>query len=272
MHRLTTLVVAVALLLVGCTTSSPDPSPSPSPTATTTAPTPSATTPPPGRVAVVVAPEPELTAAAAEIGTRGVAGRMLDDGELRVVTADDRSFLPDMASFLAAEGYDLVCVVGAGAEAAVRDVAASSPSTRFCAAPARPDDMPANVLPIDLRVEELGYLAGIALAADGAGPETAVVASPTTWAPARVRAGFEAGLAAGGVASPTVRPVGPVRDAEGAAEQVVGLLEIGVSAVLSLTGRFDATVRSTLVDTPVTPPAPPTETASPTETETSTEG
>lgn len=262
MHRAMTLLVVAALLVVGCTSATPGPDPSPSTGAATTPPVTPPSTPSPGRVAVVVAPEPALAAAAAEIGSRGVATRMPDDAELRVVTADDASFVPDLATFLATEGYDLVCVLGAGAEAAVREVAPSSPSTRFCAAPARPaDDLPSNVLPIDLRVEQVGYVAGVALATDGAAGPVGLVTSRTTWAPSRIRAGLAAGLQAAGVASPDVRVVGPLADDEAAEEQVAVLLEAGSDGVLSLTGALDAVVRDLLLATPVVEPPAPSPTA-----------
>lgn len=262
MHRVMTLLVAAAMVVAGCTTTSTDPEPSPSPTATATTPVPSASSPRPGRVAVVVSPEPALTAAAADIGVRGVSTGMPDGTELRVVTADDASFVPDVATFLATEGYDLVCAVGAGAEEAIREVAPTSPSTRFCAAPAVPGDgLPPNVFPVDVRVEELGYVAGVALAVDGVDGPIGLLTSMTTWAPPRIRAGLVAGLVASGVAAPDVRLVGPIEDVEAAEEQVGNLLEAGTDGVLSLTGALDATVRDLLVATPVTEPPAPTPTA-----------
>lgn len=257
MQRSMTLLVVLAMVLAGCTTSTPDPSP------TTPTPTPSSvpdasSTPSPGRVAVVVSPEPAFAAEAAEDGTPDAVRDGLGDSELRVVTADDPSFVADLAGFFAAEGYELVCVVGAGADAAVRQVAPTSPTTRFCAAPARSRDMPDNVLAIDVRVEELGYVAGIALAADGRGGPTGVVTSSTTWAPRRLRTGFRAGLEAGGVASPRVRSVGRVDGTEDVVEDVTTLLEQGVSGILSLTGELDAAVRDVLVEVPVTPSPGPT--------------
>lgn len=256
--RLGWLAIGVVLGLVGCTGPSTDPSPTTSPTATSdpTTPSTSPSTPSPGRVAVVVSPDPALQAAAAEIGSRSVGEDALDDTELRVVTADDRSFLVDLASFFATEGYELVCVVGSGAEAAVREVAADAPSTRFCAAPARAGDMPPNVLPIDLRVEELGYVAGVALAADGRldGP-AGMITSATTWLPARMRGGLDAGLAAGGLPDADVRTAGPV-DEDGVVDAVTRLLDAGVGGILSLTGDLDAVVRDVVAEVPVTPPVP----------------
>jgi hypothetical protein len=253
-------LLLVVLAVVGCTSTPPDASPS---TAPPTAPDASSSTgpratPEPGRVAVVVSPEPAATASATAVGTRAAAGRLLGDTELRVVTADAPSFVTDLTSFFAADGYDLVCAVGPGAEEAVREVAPTSPSTRFCAAPARPDDMPANVLPIELRVEEVGYLAGLAMAADGGEGAAALVASRTTWAPRRMQAGLRAGLGAGGRADPEVRRVGPVADEDAVAEAVPPLLEGGVGGVLSWTGELDAAVRAQLEATPVVTPTPPT--------------
>lgn len=257
--RLGWLATVLVLVLAGCTGSSPDPSPTASPTSTDrpTTPSVSPSAPPPGRVAVVVSPEPSVVAAAVEVGSRSVGAGRLDGTDLRVVTADDRSFLVDLASFFAAEGYELVCVVGDGAEAAVREVAPDAPSTRFCASPARGTDMPPNVLPINLRVEELGYVAGVALAADGGldGPAGLVTAS-TTWLTGRVRGGLDAGLAAGGLQDTPVRTAGPV-DEDGVTDAVTRLLDAGVGGILSLTGDLDAAVRDVVAEAPVAPPAPP---------------
>lgn len=263
MQRSMTRLVVLVALLVGCTSSTPDPAPT---TASTTGPTAAPTdpatdpsTPPAGRVAVVVSPDPALSAAAAEIGMRRVGSGLLGDTELRVVTADDRSFVPDLMTFLATEGYDLVCAVGAGADRAVREVATDSPSTRFCAAPALPQDMPSNVLAIEVRVEELGYLAGVALAADGLDGPAGLVTAPTTWEARRLRAGLLAGLAGGGVDTPTVRVARGGDDGQALAEEVAGLIgQGGVGGVLSLAGELDAVVRDVLLDTPLPAAATPT--------------
>lgn len=281
MQRPLAALVGLALLLGACTTPRPDavptptssPTPSTSSTSTELDPTPS--TAEPGRVAVVIAPDPPLAAAAAEIGVRGAASRLLGDAELRVATADSAPFVEDLTRFFTSEGYDLVCVVGSGAAAAVRNVAPSSPSTRFCAAPASGEGMSDNVLPIDLRVEELGYLAGTALAADGIASPAGLLVSPA-WTPQRLEVGLTAGLAAGGVESPTVRVVGPIEDEEVMAAQTSSLLEAGVEGMFALTGSLDATVVSVIDEVPVTEPEPspsPTATAtSPAGTETPTTG
>lgn len=277
MQRSLAGLVGLALLIAACTTSAPDATPTPSPTPSATSSTtqdldPTPATAAPGRVAVVIAPDPPLAAAAAEIGVRGAPSRLLGGAELRVATADSPAFVKDLTGFFTSEGYDLVCVLGAGAEAAVRQVASTSPSTRFCAAPASAEGMPDNVLPIDLRVEELGYLAGIALAADGLTSPVGMVVSDS-WPPQRLEAGLVAGLAAGGVESPAVRAVGPIRDEEEMVEQVTSLLEAGIEGMLSLTGALDATVVSVLEEVPISEPEPPPPTdgptdASPTETPT----
>lgn len=267
MQRSLAALAGLVVLAAACTTTAPDATPSPTPTsASTSTSTPDLdpTTPAPGRVAVVIAPEPPLAAAAAEIGVRGAVARLLGDVELRVATADSDTFVADLAGFFTSEGYDLVCVVGAGAEAAVREVASTSPSTRFCAAPASPEGMPDNVLAIDLRVEELGYLAGVALAEDGMSGPAGLLTSPATWSPQRLEAGLVAGLAAGGVESPTVRAVGPIVDEEDMVDQVTALLEEGLEGILSFTGSLDATVVTVVDEVPVATPEPsppPTEAA-----------
>lgn len=263
MQRSLAALLGLALVVAACTTSPPDatpsPTPSPSPTTSPTTPDLEATSPTahvPGRVAVVIAPEPPLAAAAAEIGVRGAVSRLLGDVELRVATADSDMFVQDLAGFFTTEGYDLVCVVGPGAQAAVREVASTSPSTRFCAAPASPEGMPDNVLPIDLRVEELGYLAGVALAADGVSDPVGLLTADTTWGAQRLEAGLEAGLSAGGVEAPTVRAAGPIRDGEAMVEQATALLEEGFEGMLSFAGSLDATVVSVVEEVPITVPDP----------------
>lgn len=264
MQRPLAALVGLALLLGACTTSTPDtvPSPAPSPTPSTSSTSPeldptagTAGAEEPGRVAVVIAPDPPLAAAAAEIGVRGASSRLLGGVELRVATADSAPFVEDLTRFFTSEGYDLVCVVGSGAEAAVRDVASSSPSTRFCAAPASAEGMPDNVLPIDLRVEELGYLAGAALAADGLTSPAGMMVS-STWSPQRLEVGLTAGLAAGGVESPTVRAVGQIEDEEAMVEQTNAMLEAGVEGMLTFTGALDASVVSVVEEVPITEPEP----------------
>ncbi len=264
MQRSLAALAGLVILVAACTTTPPDASPSPTPTpaSSSTAPDLDPTTPAPGRVAVVIAPEPPLAAAAAEIGVRGAVSRLLGDVELRVATAESATFVADLAGFFTSEGYDLVCVVGAGAEVAVREVASTSPSTRFCAAPASAEGMPDNVLPIDLRVEELGYLAGVALAEDGMSGPAGLLTSRVTWSPDRLEAGLVAGLAAGGVESPNVRIVGPIGDDEAMVDQVTALLEEGFEGILSLTGSLDATVVTVVDEVPVVVPA-----ASPSPTE-----
>ena len=136
MRRTMTLLVLLVAVLGGCTGPTADPSPTPSPTVTT--PRTSTTTPPPtGRVAVVVSPEPELMAAAAEVGSRSIATGLPDGMELRVVTADDASFVRDLTAFFATEGYDLVCVLGADADAR-RAPRGAGVARRPASAPPRP--------------------------------------------------------------------------------------------------------------------------------------
>lgn len=284
MRRRMTLLVVLLAVLTACTTSSPEPVPNGSPTATepTSTAVPSPTSP--ARIAVVLSPDPALTAAAAEIGVRSIANTLRDEAELRVVTADDVSFVEDLATFFAAEGYDLVCLVGAGAERAARLVAPTAPATRFCVTPSSATDLPGNVLPIDVRVEELGYVAGAALAADGVVGPVGLLSGRTTFEPARMQAGLQAGLASGGAADVTLQVVGPLRDEEATEEAVLDLLEVGADGVLSLAGALDAATRQVLVEQPITPPtddatdgatgdpteepeAPPDATATPTEAE-----
>ena len=104
-------------------------------------------------------------------------------------------------------------------------------------------------------------MAGVALAADGAAGEAGLITSRTTWAVPRLVGGVQTGMAAQGVAGPTVRSVGPVRDEEAATTQVRALLDAGVRGIVSLTGALDAAVRDVVVDVPVTVPQATTDPA-----------
>lgn len=256
MHR-SFVAIAVVAVLASCTTPSADlpPDPGPTPTVTpTTVPTVTAT---PARVGVVLDPRPELVAAAAEVGVRGMVRSRDEFAEVRVVRADAAAFLTDLVAFFTTEGYDLVCAAGDGAAGAVTAVAPTSPGTRYCAVPAT-GQTPANVLPIDVRIEELGYLAGVALATDlDAGP-VGLITSPTVIAPARFEAGIAAGIAEVGLADGHIVRLPPARTQDDIDQVVTRMAEQRVTGVVSLAGDLDGAVMDAL-DEFAPPPPEPTE-------------
>lgn len=263
MHRSLTLVLAVAVVAGGCTGTTPDTGP-------TDGPSPSASTPTTteddlaGQVAVVVHPQPSAWATAAEQGLEELSADALDGRAVRVVVADDPAFLPDITGHLAASGVDLVCVLGAGAAEAVREVAERTQGTRFCVAPVGDDvELPDHVLPVDLRFEELGEVAGIALGADlDQGP--VALLTREGGAPAqRLRAGLRRGLDRAGLAGVDIRAPGALVDAESAEGRARAVLRAGVRGIVSVAGSLDAVVRDVVLEVPVQPPTPQP-TASPT--------
>ncbi len=263
MHRSLTLVLAVAVVAGGCTGTTPDTGPTdgPSPSASTPAATEDDLA---GQVAVVVHPQPSAWATAAEQGLEDLSGDALDGRAVRVVIADDPAFLPDITGHLAASGVDLVCVLGDGAAEAVREVAERTQGTRFCVAPVGGDvELPSNVLPVDLRFEELGEVAGIALGADlDRGP--VALLTRQGGAPAeQLRAGLRRGLDQAGLARVDIRVPGAVADAEQAEERTRALLRAGARGIVTVAGSLDAVVRDVVLEVPVQEPTPQP-TASPT--------
>lgn len=263
MHRSLTLVLAVAVVAGGCTGPTPDtgptdgPSPSASPTAT-------AEDDLAGQVAVVVHPQPSAWATAAEQGLEELSADALDGRAVRVVVADDPAFLPDITGHLAASGVDLVCVLGAGAAEAVREVAERTQGTRFCVAPVGDDaELPDNVLPVDLRFEELGVVAGIALGADLDQGPVALLTNEGGAPAQRLRAGLRRGLDRAGLAGVDIRVPGALVDTESAEERARAVLRAGARGIVTVAGSLDAVVRDVVLEVPVQEPTPQP-TASPT--------
>lgn len=232
-------MLLVALAVTACTDNGPTPEP-PTAAPTTTSPTvptvsPEEASPSAPRVAVVVAPTPTPLAAAAEEGLELLAASPGAAEEIRYAVADEPVFVEDMVAFFTEEGYDLVCVIGDGAADAVRRVAETSPRTRFCATPARANELPANVLPIDIRVEEIGYLAAVATAAAAPGTTMGIVPSRAPYALNRIETAAEQGLADQGTAADV--PVAPsAADVEETTERALELYRGGVSTILALWG------------------------------------
>lgn len=218
MRRHIALIAALLLAFAGCTDGAQEP------------PTPveeddeDAERPPQGlRVGVVMPPAD--TGAADEVerdalGFEGLADRLDDEvSELRTLVPDAGAFVGDLATVLAVEGYDLVCVFGREARKAVADLASRHAATTFCAAPVGPSDaLPDNVRPVDLALEELGHVVGATLGAIGGKEPVALIGAGN-------RAGGEAfrnGLRAG---------VGdtPLREARGEADALEPELEAAVA-------------------------------------------
>lgn len=263
MHRSLTLVLAVAVVAGGCTGTTPDTGPTDGPSPSASAP---ATTEDDlaGQVAVVVHPQPSAWATAAEQGLDDLSDDALDGRAVRVVVADDPAFLPDITGHLAASGVDLVCVLGDGAADAVREVAERTQGTRFCVAPVGADvELPDNVLPVDLRFEELGEVAGVALGADrGQGP--VALLTNEGGAPAqRLRAGLRRGLDRAGLARVDIRVPGSLVDTESAEARTRAVLRAGARGIVSVAGSLDTVVRDVVLEVPV-PPSTPRPTAGPT--------
>jgi basic membrane lipoprotein Med (substrate-binding protein (PBP1-ABC) superfamily) len=200
---------ALVLLAAACTGGgAPEPAPTPAPTPTVSV-TPGAAEPEGLRVVVVLPLADERPAGPVEIraavGDLRVATRD-DIAELRVMQPDGPAFVADLVALAAAEGYDLVCAVGAGARAAVVEVAADHPEVRFCALPGGASEgAPGNVHLLELAREEAAYLAGAAVAARIAPPPQLeegepqpvplglVAPSGAVWSSAE-RAAFELGV------------------------------------------------------------------------------
>lgn len=255
MQTRTWLVPLLGLLLGACT-STPGPTPSPA-ASTPVAPSAGPIEPIGVRVAVVLPPAGSvpLTPAGTRAAADAVASRRGDAlGEVRTVVPEPGAFVGDVAILLAEQGYDLVCVVGADASGVVLDVAPSFPATRFCGtpAPAGPDqDIPDNVLLIELRIEEAAYLAGVAAGASRRPPRPppddestppppgAMLADRSHPWTARQRAGFVAGLSSVAGARATARLDLDVTTAEAATAAATAQFEGGVPVVY-LAAEVDA--------------------------------
>lgn len=251
------LVLLVLVTLLGaCTTGASDPAPD-QPSTTAPMATPDERVDPVGRVAVVV--DPRLPARGQGVGTalQDLDPEVAGGRTLRVEVAEDPSFVRDLTRFFAGEGHELVCVLGPGAGAAVRDVAPGSPGTRFCAAPAGGDgdDFPDNVVAVDVRVEELAHLAGVALGTDlDAGPVAALTDRASDRSSERVRSGLRSGLRAAGLRPRDLVVTSLPQDRDEVPDRVRSLLERGVGGLLGLV-HGDVVVEVATA-TPVTTPAP----------------
>lgn len=243
MTRLLAAFALVVLALTACS-SAPRPGPTPNPSTSTAAPSPG-TEQPSGdhRVAVVVAPLPALRAATAEISARHLPAMVEGVGDVRVVTADDPGAMDDLVRLFAAEEYDLVCALGPGALDAVVGVARDLPSTRFCAAPVIATEIPPNVLAVDIRAEEMAYLAGVMAGSYAPERPPLLVTAASTHASARQQQAFRDGFASTAPPEGLVPIiVGPVEDQAAVVEALEEHLRSGVSAVYTDAGDADVGV------------------------------
>lgn len=247
------VVLLTSIVIMAACTEPPSTTPSPSPTPTTTA---TATEPVGARVAVVlpVAEEEPVTAAAVRASLDRIRADAPEGlGELRAVQADGPGFTADVVRLLATDGYDLVCVVGAGALDAVLPVARDLPEIRFCAFPAYAEQVPDNVLLLDARFEQSAYLAGIGAAqllVPSGGPEEAeptplrpgFVAGPGAAVTGDQQGAFELGLQAalGQRIDPVVAV--PAVDAEVGRDLAASVFSVGAPVVFTVAGAADAGV------------------------------
>jgi basic membrane lipoprotein Med (substrate-binding protein (PBP1-ABC) superfamily) len=238
-------LVVVLAVLTACRSGEPTPAPSPSPTTVSPAPAPSTGL----RVAVVLPPASGRTPtelAAIRSDLDAVRQRHASDvASLRVVQPDTPGFVVDVTTLVADREADLVCVLGAGSGEVVLELAAAFPTTEFCAAPAaaEPADIPENVLLIDVRVEEIAYLAGVAAQLSVGEAAPGFVGGESQYAVDRQRAAYVAGI--NSVAEEQVTPyVGfPAVDEERAYELARTQYAAGVETIFSVAGPGDLGVR-----------------------------
>jgi hypothetical protein len=174
------------------------------------------------RVGVVLPPRDtgaadEVVSAEQEI--ERLASRYADEvAELRTIVPDSSAFVADVASLLVSEDYDLVCVIGREARSVVFELAQRHAATDFCAAPAEPrEEMPDNVLLVDVALQQLGHVVGVALAEAGGGEPVALLGVGNRAGGESFRSGLRAGV--GDV---------PLREARGELED----LEAEIAAAL----------------------------------------
>ncbi len=201
-----TPVAVLLMLLVGLAACTNDaPTAMEPPEASPPAPTPA--TPPGARVGVVLPPTSEVDAGvSASIDAQLVRLAATTDetvSELRGYAAADPRFVEDLARWLAERGTELVCVLGDRAEDVVVPLARLYPGGRFCALPAgppSPDEAGATpdsdgILRVDLRIEELGHLVGVAARTQAQDAPVGLLLGGDELPDQRFRLGLLAGLA-----------------------------------------------------------------------------
>lgn len=245
--------LAALLLLAGCTPDDPGPEPGPQPPAddeeASEEPLPTGL-----RIGVVL-PSRELGSAdeiaAGELGLDALATAHRDEvSELRTLVPDAEAFVPDLASLLVAEDYDLVCVLGRGAGEIVLELARRHAATQFCGAPAEPaDDPPPNLYLVDLALEELGHVVGVALGRLGGEDPVALLGAGNRAGGESFRTGLRAGVGAT-----------PLREARGGLEELGAELEAAVdgevAAIAVDAGPEAAELVGGIGDLPLLAPVP----------------
>lgn len=246
--RIAWTIASLLLVLAACEAEHPTAAPSPSATEVPPEPTPEVETgwdvvfvlPPRGSV-----PEPTLARYRDQLEALPPQDPDLVT-DLRLVVPDGAAFQRDVIAVTAEDGAALVCAIGPGAARAVLEVAPDFPRTRFCAVPANyTQPPPGNVLGIDVRVEEVAYVAGAA-AAIPAGAPPAAVYGQGTYGSERIAAAFVAGVASTDRdeepvedGEPTAPQAVPVSSRDGAYEFATDLYESGVFTVYTTAGSAD---------------------------------
>jgi hypothetical protein len=197
-------VLLALLLAMSACTDEPSQAESPSPVA----PAPAPAAPLGARVGVVLPPSSALDPAViAAVATQldqlaGTADESVR--ELRGYPPADPRFVQDVALWLSEQGTELVCVLGDRAEEVVVALSQRYRGIRFCALPTGPprppDDGGAStaddgVARVELRVEELGYLVGVAARTQARDGSVGLVLGGDELPDERFRVGLLAGLA-----------------------------------------------------------------------------
>ncbi len=194
MRRYTALVMALLFLLAACTDDEEPPEPVEEEVEE------DEERPPQGlRVGVVLPPLDVGTADEVvrdDLGFDALADRSEEDvAELRALVPDGTAFVADVTTLVVVEGYDLVCVFGRDAASTVEVLAARHGATTFCAAPVDPaDEYPANVVAVDLAIEELGHVVGVALGELGGQDPVALLGAGNRAGGEAFRSGLRVGL------------------------------------------------------------------------------
>ncbi len=171
------LAVLALVVLTACTGGTSEPvEPSPTPTTEEAAPPVDDR----DRVAIVVGPSSHVSqaeAAAYEREARLLAQEPPDDvAEVRVVRAEDAAFTADLVELFSDQGYDLVCVVGAGAAPLLLEAARTHRGTRLCGTDAAVEGGPGNVVAVV--VDPVALTSVAAAAAQPEEPPVGLVVGP----------------------------------------------------------------------------------------------
>lgn len=253
MRRHLALAATLSLLFLGCTESDPEPEPQPAPAEEdddqgTEAPVQGL------RVGVVLPPRDTGAADELEVDRLGVdvlADRFEDDViELRAVAPDAAEFVPDVATLLAVEDYDVVCVLGPDAAEVVGDVASRHAATRFCGAPVEPtDSAPDNVMHVDVALAELGHVVGVALGQLGGEDPVSLIGTRDRAGARAFRDGVRAGVGQTPLRETDIEP-------DRLEEELAAAVEDDVAAIAVDAGPGSAELLADVEGVPLLAPAP----------------